>query len=119
MGAGQVIKGWDQGLLDMCVSEKRKLTIPPDMGYGKSSLSPRFPALRASRWLTTPRRQGSPTRHSARVDSRLRSRAAGHQEPFHRRALMVRTKYRCKIILVSKVVAKYQDLWVKLQAAMR
>lgn len=29
-----MIKGWDQGLLDMCVGEKRKLTIPPHLGYG-------------------------------------------------------------------------------------
>lgn len=35
LGAGQVIKGWDQGLTEMCPGEKRKLTIPSSLGYGQ------------------------------------------------------------------------------------
>lgn len=43
LGVGQVIKGWDDGLQDMCPGEARILTIPPELGYGPYGSPPVIP----------------------------------------------------------------------------
>ncbi len=43
IGVGQVIKGWDRGVLGMKIGEKRKLTIPFDLAYGESGIPGAIP----------------------------------------------------------------------------
>lgn len=43
LGAGEVIKGWDEGVVGMHIGEKKRLVVPPEKGYGEYGMPPVIP----------------------------------------------------------------------------
>lgn len=44
LGHGRIIAGMDRGLMDMCLWERRRVTIPPHLGYGRRGVGQVIPA---------------------------------------------------------------------------
>jgi FKBP-type peptidyl-prolyl cis-trans isomerase/linker histone H1 and H5 family len=53
LGAGDVIKGWDKGIVGMRVGGKRKLVVPSKLGYGKRGCSPDIPPNATLHFIVT------------------------------------------------------------------
>ena len=53
LGAGDVIKGWDQGIQNMKVGSKRKLIVPSKLGYGKRGCKPDIPSNSTLNFIIT------------------------------------------------------------------
>ncbi|KAL6053109.1 Peptidyl-prolyl cis-trans isomerase FKBP14 [Balamuthia mandrillaris] len=72
LGQGAVIEGWEQGLLGMCKGERRRLTIPPHLGYGDAGFPPVIPPNALSILNIDPRFDGCWLRSSGSEELGLR-----------------------------------------------
>ncbi len=60
LGGGQVIQGWDEGVVGMKEGGRRRLTIPPDLAYGDTGSPPTIPANAALVFVVDLKKVSSP-----------------------------------------------------------